>query len=121
MSQTRKINFRKTLAGLALITGLVLQGQNTLLAQPLYPRAPDVIPGTLPEMREAGFWVARMESPDKTILDLAEIHAMNHKYHQKMGDFSNLEEELVESINNQLSQSPGLLATMPDIGSQTPS
>ncbi|MFX4226642.1 MAG: hypothetical protein ACFHHU_01715 [Porticoccaceae bacterium] len=103
------------------MTGLVLQGQNTLLAQPLYPRAPDVIPGTLPEMREAGFWVARMESPDKTILDLAEIHAMNQKYHQKMGDFSNLEEELVESINNQLSQSPGLLATMPDIGSQTPS
>jgi len=121
MSQTRKTNFKKTLGGLALILALVLQDQTIAFAQPLYPRAPEVIPGTLPEMRKVDFWVARMESPDKVILTLAEIQEMNKKYHQKMRDDSNLDEETLERFNEQLMRSPGLVTTMPDIGSQTPS
>ncbi len=46
----------------------------------LYERAPDVMPGTIPEMRLPEYWVGRMESPDEVILDIEEIRARNERY-----------------------------------------
>src|ERR1700743_3676199 len=40
-------------------------------------RAPDVLPGTLPEMRTVAYWVAQMQSPDQAILSPARIQQMN--------------------------------------------
>ena len=38
----------------------------------LYDRAPDVQPGTIPEMRTPEYWIARMEHPDEVILPIGE-------------------------------------------------
>jgi hypothetical protein len=50
----------------------------------LYRRAPDVLPGTLPEMRTAAYWVARMAKPDEVILDPAAIEHMNRAYEERV-------------------------------------
>ena len=124
MPTVRKINFSRALGGLSVLLVLALQGQSAAFAQPLYPRAPEVIPGTLPEMRTVDFWVARMESPDEVILTLAEIWEMNEAYQQKMGDIpsfvSGLDEDMAEQFNTQLVRSPGLVAIMPNIGTKPP-
>jgi len=121
MFQIEVISFKRMLTGFALSIALTLLGQTSAVSQALYPRAPDVIPGTLPEMRTIDFWVARMESPDKVVMTLPEIRDMDEAYRQKMRDFPALEQELIESINNQMSRSPGLITTLPDIGAQSPS
>ena len=124
MSQVRKINAKRAMQGYALAAILVLQAQG-LLGQSLYPRAPDVIPGTLKEMRTVEFWLARMERPDEVIRNLAEIREMNEAYQQKMGDIprfvSGLDEDLAEQFITQFVRSPGLEAVMPKIGAQAPS
>ncbi len=51
---------------------------------PLYTRAPDTLPGTLPEMRAPSYWIGRMEKPDEIILTPDRIEAMNRRYEEKM-------------------------------------
>jgi len=34
----------------------------------LYNRAPDVLPGTTPEMRTTDYWISGMKNPDEVIL-----------------------------------------------------
>jgi hypothetical protein len=46
----------------------------------LYLRAPDLIPGTLPEMREPSYWIARMKNPDNVIMSIKEIQTRNKDY-----------------------------------------
>jgi len=43
----------------------------------LSERAPDVLPGTIPDMRNPSYWIARMDDPDGIILTLPEIKRMN--------------------------------------------
>ena len=47
---------------------LILHGM--VLHADLYNRAPDTLPGTLPEMREPSYWIAHMADPDGIIIDL---------------------------------------------------
>ena len=37
----------------------------------LYNRAPDVLPGTLPEMRTTTYWIDRMKKPDEIIIPVS--------------------------------------------------
>lgn len=46
----------------------------------LYERAPDVLPGTLPEMRTPEYWIERMAKPDETVLTPDAIQQMNAQY-----------------------------------------
>ncbi len=49
-------------------------------------RAPDVLPGTLPEMREPSYWIERMDDPDGVILTTREILDWNRRYREKVSE-----------------------------------
>jgi len=67
------------LAGVLLLSSVVYaQGGQQIR------RAPDVLPGTLPEMRTPEFWVARMDNPDGIILTPEAIQQMNENFVRKM-------------------------------------
>lgn len=88
----------------------------------LYLRAPEVIPGTLPEMRKPSYWVSKMKEPDEVVLTYEEIEARNTAFHKRMANRSNeLDSVLNNRINKQLKSRPGLLAHIPDIDSMTSS
>ena len=50
----------------------------------LYKRAPDVLPGTLPEMRTTKYWINEMEKPDEVILSIGDIERMNEAYQEQI-------------------------------------
>ncbi|WP_445737166.1 hypothetical protein [Mariniflexile sp.] len=85
----------------------------------LYLRAPGVVPGTLPEMREASYWISKMKNPDAIVLSLKEIKSRNASYQQRMANPSELDSDLVHRMEKQLKERPGLLAHIPDIHSMT--
>lgn len=89
-------------------------------AQPRVLRAPDVIPGTLPEMRDPSYWISRMKNPDVIVLSLAEIQARNNDYFLRMKNLNNLNVILEKQINQELVTRPGLLSSIPDIETMTP-
>jgi hypothetical protein len=86
----------------------------------LYLRAPNVVPGTLPEMRQASYWIAKMKNPDQVVLSLEEIEARNEDYQERMANASGLDSVLSQKIHKQLTGRPGLLAHIPDLDSKTP-
>ncbi len=94
-----------------------VRGQNS---PDLYLRAPDVVPGTLPEMRTVSYWTDKMEHPDQVVMTPAQIERMNRNYRQKMTVFTGLDSSIVQHISRQLRFSPGLVTTEPDLGSMTP-
>ncbi len=85
----------------------------------LHLRAPDVIPGTLPEMRQASYWIAKMANPDEVVLTLDEIQERNRAYRNRMIGWSELDSGLVQRIEKQLKSRPGLMASVPDLNSMT--
>ncbi len=54
------------------------------LSAVLYSRAPEVLPGVLPGMQSADYWISRMKSPDAVILSPDRIEAMNRRFEEKM-------------------------------------
>lgn len=99
---------------LGFIVPLTLYGQK----EPShYRRAPDVLPGTLPEMRTPNFWIDRTENPDRVILSLAQIQQMNKAYLEKMKDLPALEYGLETEIQEQLESWSGLITIPPDLES----
>jgi hypothetical protein len=85
----------------------------------LYLRAPSVVPGTLPEMRHASYWISKMNNPNKVVLSLNEIKSRNTAYQQRMLNLSNLDSVVTQRIEKQLKNRPGLLASIPNIHSMT--
>ncbi len=71
----------RTTVVVAVLTLLAVSG--TVIAE-LYTRAPDVLPGTLPEMRTAEYWIQTMDDPDEVILTPARIRAMNRSFQERM-------------------------------------
>ena len=72
------------------------------VAADLYKRAPDVLPGTLPEMKTTGYWTARMENPDEIILTREEIEQMNVAYEKKIRSsepFAGVAEDRIPNIS----------------------
>ncbi len=82
-----------------------------------YRRAPDVLPGTLPEMRTPDFWIARTENPDRVILSLAEILQKNKTFQEKMKNLPALEHGMGTEIKEQIESWCGLIAIPPDLAS----
>ncbi|MBT8183467.1 MAG: SH3 domain-containing protein, partial [Eudoraea sp.] len=86
----------------------------------LYLRAPNLVPGTLPEMRQASYWIAKMKNPDQVVLSLEEIKSRNEDYRERMANASGIDSMLSQKIHKQLMGRPGLLAHIPDLSSKTP-
>ena len=85
----------------------------------LYHRAPDVLPGTLQEMRTASYWIKQMENPDEVILSLDEIKRRNEAYQKKMRSpdpFKGVSEARMPCPYFY----PGLVLYVPDLHSMNP-
>jgi len=85
-----------------------------------YLRAPDVLPGTLPEMRTPDFWINRLDNPDRVILSLSEIEQMKKAYEDGMQNLPALENGLGEVIKAELEKWSGFLTAKPDLASLAP-
>jgi len=97
---------------LALLFSAQLQGQR---GPRYFLRAPDVLPGTLPEMRTPDFWADRGENPDKVIIPLNRIREMNEAYRERLKDLDALKHGLGEEIERQLKSWTGLVTLPPDL------
>lgn len=95
----------------------------SVMAKPsrLFLRAPDVIPGTLPEMRETSYWTARMQHPDEVVLTPDRIQGMNDYFEQKMEHPERLDTGARHLIDGKLETSPGLFYVEIDLYRKTPS
>jgi hypothetical protein len=95
LQKTILISKANLLSVLAVLLLLIMVDQSKLYAQApanqparqrsptsLYLRAPDTIPGTLPEMRDPSYWIAKMNNPDAVVLSLTEIQIRNKAYIQ---------------------------------------
>lgn len=83
-------------------------------------RAPDVYPGTLPEMRTPAWWIARMSHPDEVLMASGRIKHMNESFMAFMkrpDPFSDIPDEQKPSL---ISWWPGSLTSAPDIDSMAP-
>ena len=92
----------------------------TTASAQLSERAPDVLPGTIPEMRDPSYWIAQMEKPDEVILTIDQIERMNGNFRKKMRDpnpFKNLPEERKSRLLHYL---PGIMWRVPDLRSLKP-
>lgn len=99
---------------------LFAQASKPRSSSSLYLRAPDTIPGTLPEMREPSYWIGRMKNPDKVILNLKEIQMRNKDYYQRMSDLSMFDSDYQKKVDKELNSRPGLIASIPDLKSKSP-
>lgn len=87
-----------------------------------YNRAPDVMPGTIPEMRTPAYWIDQMSEPDAIILAPEEIRARNEAYVEKMSvpdPFEGVHPERALP-DNRLNRWPGRAVTFPDIRKMAP-
>jgi len=114
MNRMRKVNKYALIIG--LIFSFTLNGQEEINH---YRRAPDVLPGTLPEMRTPDFWITRFEHPDRAILSLPRIQQMNEDYQYRMQNPSSLEHGLADEIKKQLESWSGLVPVEPDLENLT--
>ncbi len=86
----------------------------------LYPRAPDVLPGTTAEMRNPAFWIARMEKPDEVIMTPQEVRRMNDEYVERVSSPDPFGNEPEDRVPNLSYYWPGLALFIPDLESLTP-
>jgi len=81
----------------------------------LYRRAPDVLPGTIPEMRNTMFWISRMDNPDEVILSTDAIQNMNREYQKKIHSpdpFRGVQKERIPDLSHWW---PGYVMAVPDL------
>ena len=121
------INGYKSLIVMAIIS-LTLASMSDVTGQPaskprgpngLYPRAPDTIPGTLPEMRDPSYWISKLENPEKVIMTTAQIQARNSEFFKRMNNFSTLDSNLRKQITQELASRPGLISSKPNLNSMS--
>jgi hypothetical protein len=79
-------------------------------------RAPDVLPGTLPEMRDVAYWVGRMKDPDGVVLSLPKIEQMNHAYAERVKHPAQVDSLARSLILAKIDAYPGLYFTRPSFG-----
>ena len=93
-----------------LFSGILAQGA---FAQ-LLKRAPDVLPGSLPEYRDTAYWMGQMKRPDEVILSVKAIQQMNREYQKKVRSpepFKNVTKERVPNLDHWW---PGFVMVVPD-------
>jgi hypothetical protein len=83
-------------------------------------RAPEVLPGTLPEMRDVAYWVQQMKEPDQVILPLNRIQQLNNAYTERVKHPDRLDTTARKLIDAKLEAYPGLFFSKPDPISQSP-
>ncbi|HYQ57561.1 MAG TPA: hypothetical protein VEP89_09465, partial [Draconibacterium sp.] len=91
-------------------------------AQPrsrFFLRAPDALPGTLPEMRETSYWIDKMDSPDEVVLTTEQIEEKNAAYEKRLREILDSESPKSEQIGRELRKA-GLFAIYPDLSTKTP-
>ncbi len=85
----------KTILKCLVLAIMCLTGR-AAVSQEFFTRAPDVLPGTLPEMRDPHYWIDRMDNPDEVILPLERIRELNARFERRMSDpgfFGSVREE----------------------------
>ena len=86
----------------------------------LYKRAPDAVKGTIPEMREPSYWIARMDDPDGIVMTVDDILRMNENYQRwvrRSNRYDGLPEDRVPRISYWW---PGYVLYPPDLQSISP-
>lgn len=89
----------------------------TFAAADFYNRAPDTLPGLIPEMNDPSWWTARIDNPDELILTSAEIQSLNKRHEKRMADpdrFKGIDPERVPK-DKDLNRWPGRCIVMPDL------
>jgi hypothetical protein len=74
-----------------------------------------VLPGTTPEMRTPGYWIARMKNPDEIILSQEAIKRMNKEYREKIQSpvpFKDVSKERIPNLDHWW---PGYVMAPPDL------
>src|ERR1700735_1679333 len=82
-------------------------------------RAPDVLPGTLPEMRTAAYWTGRMEHPDEVVMGMEKIRKMNMDFMERMRHPERIDSLARQLILAKITAYPGLFISEPDVVGQT--
>ena len=101
---------------------LVMASSGAWAHAELYHRAPDTIPGLLPEMNEPSYWISRMEHPDQVILSPDEIQALQTDYRARMESpdrFKGVDPDRLP-VEADLSRWPGRFIVLPDVDAMTP-
>lgn len=73
---------------LFILVLLILVGGCTRSVAPLERRywvAPTVLPGVVPDMKTAGFWIGRLDHPNEILLDREGIAALNRDIRERLG------------------------------------
>lgn len=86
----------------------------------LYNRAPDPLPGILPEMLDTGYWISRMKRPDEVILKLDEIRNMNEAYKRRINSPDPFRDVYEDRKPNLIHWWPGYTFTSPDFHTYNP-
>ncbi|RIV42259.1 hypothetical protein [Flagellimonas pelagia] len=102
---------------MVFMAGMVqAQDEKPKHARNLYWRAPDVLEGTLPEMKSADYWVKLMDAPDKVILSLEGIEGMNDGYRKRMKAWeTGLDSISSKRLEREMRSRPGLLPYVPNV------
>lgn len=111
---------RFSICGLAVLPILccllVVSFSETLSAQSgLYNRAPDVIPGTTPEMRTPEWWIQALDNAQDVVMSPDRIGEMNRAYQQRILEIEQSDSDAGSRVRQQLTGTPGLFAHRPDI------
>jgi SH3 domain (SH3b1 type) len=83
-------------------------------------RAPDVLPGTLPEMRTAAYWIAGMPHPDEVVIGIPKIRQMNLDFTERVRHPGRIDSLARQLILAKIDAYPGLFFSQPDPFTQTP-
>lgn len=115
------LKFALALVLLFQVTNTFAQKEKPEHARNLYWRAPDVIKGTLPEMRSVAYWVNQMDTPDKVILSEESIQKMNDGYQERMKVWeTDLDSLSIRRIGWQMQSRPGLLPHISNLNTMSP-
>ena len=104
------------LLGAALIS--VVAAAFTVSAD-LYAPAPEVLPGTTPEMRTTDYWVKRMSKPDEVVLAPAAIQKMNADYLKFISSPDPFKGVAKERVPNLTYWWPGHVTVAPNLNAMT--
>ncbi len=105
---------------LTLLIAVCITGAAAAVSAELYLRAPDVLPGTLPEMRTTEYWFQKMSKPDEVILSPAEIERMNQAYETFIRTPNPFQGEQKERVPNLSYWWPGHVNYVPDLKTMPP-
>jgi hypothetical protein len=82
-------------------------------------RAPEVLPGTLPEMRTSAYWTGQMARPDEVVMRVGQIRKMNMDFVERMRHPERIDSLARQLILAKIAAYPGLFFSEPDLFGQT--